>query len=357
MLHEQVADQERHVLETLAERRQGQGDHAEPEEEVGAEAAARHRRLEVDVGGGDDPDVDRAHRGRAERAHLALLQHPQEPELDRHRDVADLVEEKGAAVGLREQARVVAHRSGEGAAAVAEELAVDERVGQRGAAHGDEGTPLAALVDGAGQKLLAGAALAADQDRHVGSRDLLDLGEQPPHHRGAADHRRGVARAELLLEVAVPALELAIRGGAPERQQHGLDVLERLGHVIERARLERADRGLGAAVAGDDDDRQVRRGRAGAEQELLPLHERHAEVERDQVVLVGARFHLGQGGARVGVGDDLEAARAEQAPEQDQHLRLIVDGEQPQAIVARVGAAGRPPGGRGAGLAIGHDLS
>ena len=46
-------------------------------------------------------------RGRAERPDLALLQHAQQLGLQRERQLADLVEEDGAAVGLDEQAVAV----------------------------------------------------------------------------------------------------------------------------------------------------------------------------------------------------------------------------------------------------------
>ena len=56
------------------------------------------------------------------------------------RHVADLVEEEGAAVGLLEAAPVAPLvRAGEGALLVAEQLALEERLGQRGAVDRHEG--------------------------------------------------------------------------------------------------------------------------------------------------------------------------------------------------------------------------
>ena len=49
------------------------------------------------------------------------------------RHLADLVEEERAAVGLLEEALLVAQRAGEGAALVAEQLALEQVLGQRAA--------------------------------------------------------------------------------------------------------------------------------------------------------------------------------------------------------------------------------
>jgi len=74
---------------------------------------------------------------------------------------ATLVEEEGAALGGAEDAVVVVHGAGERPAAVAEELAVEQRLGEPRTVDGDEGMggERAALVDGARDQLLPRAAL------------------------------------------------------------------------------------------------------------------------------------------------------------------------------------------------------
>ena len=62
----------------------------------------------------------------ADRRELALLQHAQQPGLRLGRHVADLVEEQRAAGRLLEPARRALDRAGEGAALVAEQLALDQ---------------------------------------------------------------------------------------------------------------------------------------------------------------------------------------------------------------------------------------
>jgi hypothetical protein len=73
---------------------------------------------------------------------------------------------------------------GEGALLVAEELALDQVVGNGRAVDRDEGLagPVAVLPDRARHQLLAGAALAGDHDGDVARRDLADDLEDLLHH-------------------------------------------------------------------------------------------------------------------------------------------------------------------------------
>src|SRR6185369_6402400 len=98
----------------------------------------------------------------AEPADDLLLDHLEKLALQRRRDVTDLVEEQGAAVGRLEQAGAGGLGVGEGALFVAEELRFDERLRQGGAVHLDEGTVAAAAggVEGAGDMAFAAAGLA-----------------------------------------------------------------------------------------------------------------------------------------------------------------------------------------------------
>ena len=80
-------------------------------------------------------------------------------------ELADFVEEEGAVARGADQADVVAVGAGEGAAAVAEELALEEIAGDRGAVEGDEGVLRAVgeVMNGAGEDFLAGAAFARNR--------------------------------------------------------------------------------------------------------------------------------------------------------------------------------------------------
>ena len=70
----------------------------------------------------------RARRGVADGQDLALLQDAQQLDLHGRRHVADLVEEERAAVGDLEQPLLVGQRAGEGALAMAEQLALEQRL-------------------------------------------------------------------------------------------------------------------------------------------------------------------------------------------------------------------------------------
>src|SRR2546428_349253 len=150
------------------------------------------------------PPARRAGPPRAARGpELVLLEDAQELRLERGRHVADLVQEDRAAVGLREEPGCVADRAGEGAAHVPEELALEQRLGERAAVDGHE-RPLAARavrVDGACDEFLAGAALAEDEHRAAPGRDArdrlvdLDHGRRAAHHAAqllARDRERGL---------------------------------------------------------------------------------------------------------------------------------------------------------------------
>src|SRR6185312_16024840 len=106
----------------------------------------------------------------------ALLEHAQELGLKAERQLADLVEEQRAAVGHLEPAGLLFGRAGERALLVTEQLALDQRLGQRGAVDGDARALRAArgAMDRARDHLLAGAGLATEEDRRVGRADARD---------------------------------------------------------------------------------------------------------------------------------------------------------------------------------------
>jgi hypothetical protein len=103
--------------------------------------------------------------------------------------VADLVEEQGAAVGVLDLADGLLAGAGEGALLVAEELALEQRVGNGRAVdrhHALAGAG-AQLVHGAGEALLAGARGAEEQGRDVRRGDLLHRAADLQHLRADGD--------------------------------------------------------------------------------------------------------------------------------------------------------------------------
>jgi len=149
------------------QRRQRQRDNGQPVIEVGAEAPILHRGRQILAGGRHDGDVQRLAPRAAEAAHLAFLDDLQQLGLQRRRQQADLVEEDRAAPGRLEQTGLALPRVGERAAVEAEQLRLQQGLGDRRAVDVDEraARAAAALVDDVGEQALAGAGLAEDEDR------------------------------------------------------------------------------------------------------------------------------------------------------------------------------------------------
>ncbi len=95
VLLDEVADQRGNVALALAQRRQRHRHHVEPVVEVLAEAPGLHLGGQVAVGGRHQAHVDLQRLGAAHALELAVLQHPQQLDLQRGGDLADLVEEAG----------------------------------------------------------------------------------------------------------------------------------------------------------------------------------------------------------------------------------------------------------------------
>ena len=132
---QEVIGQRRDVLAPLAQRRQQDRHDVQAVEQVFAELPVVGELLQAALRSGDDPHVDRDRLRPADAFDRPVLQHAQQLHLHRPRHVVDVVEEDGAAVGQLEAAGVIPQRAGEGAALVAEELRLDQRLGQDRAAH------------------------------------------------------------------------------------------------------------------------------------------------------------------------------------------------------------------------------
>ena len=150
------------------------------------------------VGRRQHPHVDGNALARTEAHHLALLQHAQQLHLNRHRQIADFVEEQGAAISFLEPAGLGAQGAGERAFFVTEQFGFHQRFGKRSAIDGDERTmtAMAQVMNMPRHQFLAGAGLADDQHAGLARRDLLQVREQClgfrvfEHLRGSANRRR-----------------------------------------------------------------------------------------------------------------------------------------------------------------------
>ena len=161
----EMAHQLGDVLAPLAQRRHADREDVQPVVEVLAEVALLDQVDQVAVGRRDQAEVDADRTVGADRIDLAVLQRAQQLHLDVERQLADLVEEERAAVGLAELADMLVGGAGEGALLVAEEDALDEIVGNRAAIDRDErsSAAVAGALDGARDQLLADARFAFDR--------------------------------------------------------------------------------------------------------------------------------------------------------------------------------------------------
>ena len=98
----------------------GEGEDIEPEPEILAEAAGGDHGGEIPVGGRDDAGIRMQRLASSHPLEFLVLEDPEELHLGFGTQLADLVEEDGAAVGPFEAAPFGAHRPGESAAFVAE---------------------------------------------------------------------------------------------------------------------------------------------------------------------------------------------------------------------------------------------
>src|SRR5262249_18338478 len=135
--------------------------------EVLPEPAFLDRLFEIDVGRGDQTELGLDWLGSAHPFDLALLDGAQQLGLEVEPQIADLVEEQRAVRRELEFSKLLAVRSGKGAALVAEQRALGELPWDRGEVHRDEGRLGVAgfAVNQPRQQLLAGAALAENQVR------------------------------------------------------------------------------------------------------------------------------------------------------------------------------------------------
>src|SRR5262249_4194884 len=207
------------------------------------------------------------------------------------RHLADLVEEQRAAIGQLHQALLRRLGVGECALLVAEQLALEQGLSDRGTVdfHERRIPPRALVVQAARDELLAGAALAVDQDgRRLAARQLADELAEPPGPLRLADE---LIDAILLLLQAMESLDLTagtyLLERARDRQLQLVEMLEGLLEVVGGAGLHRLDGALDLSEAGDDDDGDLGMAALEGAEDIDAVHVREAKVEQHEV-----RAHL-----------------------------------------------------------------
>ena len=162
-----MPDQRRDILFAIAQRGHLDGDHVEAEEQILAKGAALDGRLQILVGGGDDPRFEANPLVAAQGPDLMLLERAQQPRLQFDGQLADFIQEDRARAGRRQQPLPRLGGPGESAFDVPEQLAFNQGGRQRPAINRDKGliAPGALGVDGPRHQFLARAAFAHDQNR------------------------------------------------------------------------------------------------------------------------------------------------------------------------------------------------
>jgi hypothetical protein len=161
----------------------------EPVKQILAELFGGDGGFERLVRRGDDAHVHLDGLVAADALERAALQHAQDFRLRGGRHVADFVEENRAVVALLEFADALVGRAGERTFFVAEQFAFQKLLGNRGAIHREERlfAAVAVMINRAGDKFLAGAALAGDERGGVARGDLADEFENLLHRFAAPD--------------------------------------------------------------------------------------------------------------------------------------------------------------------------
>ena len=254
---EELPAQGQNILAALTQGRQVDVDGVDAVEEVFAEAPLGHHAEQVAVRRRDQPDVDLARRVAAHADDLPALDGRQQLRLQVRREVADLVQEERSAVRDLELPGAVGPRVGEGPLDVAEELALEECFGY--GAHVDRDHQLAAaaraVVNLAGEHLLARAVLARDEDVGIRCGDLLDDLADASHRGARAPEHRLLGR-QLALDL-LELLHLALRArevvGVAQRGDQPV-VVPGLDDEIDRPVAHGLHRQVDVGIGREEDD-------------------------------------------------------------------------------------------------------
>src|SRR5256886_9791691 len=197
----EVRGEQHEIIAALGELGQADRDYGQPVIQILADPPLFDRFVQVAVGGGDEPHVNRDGAGPAQPLDLTLLCGTQDLRLQREAHVDDFIEKHRAARRLLEAANFAGDRAGERALLMPEQLALEQVLRNRRAVDRDErsGRLGAVQVDGAGYDLLPRPRLALDEDGRVAPSDprheLVDL----QHRRALPDQRVRADRVRLRL--------------------------------------------------------------------------------------------------------------------------------------------------------------
>ncbi len=250
-LHEQW-----NVFQTLRDGRDADLDGTEAIEEILAETAGEDFGAKVAVGGSDQTDIDLFDFGRADALNFTVLDDAQQLGLHGQGSLADFVQEHRAAIGVLEQAGASIRGAGEGAANMAEQLALQEGVHQ-GRAVADSQSLLADgadLVDGSGHELFSRAGGAHQENIGVVAGNFASEVEDFEHGGAFADDAVEFEVFEELLLQRADAAALIVQGGNFVEGALQAGMIDRFGEEIGGAATNGFESVVQGVFGGHDND-------------------------------------------------------------------------------------------------------
>ena len=183
VLAKEVLRQQGDVAPACSQGGNVQLNHVEPVVQVLPKTSLLDHFHKVAVGGHHHADVYRDRLVAANPLELAFLQKPQQFDLKRQRDLADLVKKQRTARRLFEAPLTPTVGTGKGATLVPEQLGLEQRLRQGSTVEPHKRAVLASrtVVNGSSDQLLARSGLAVDQHGGPAASHLLHQLEKPLH--------------------------------------------------------------------------------------------------------------------------------------------------------------------------------
>src|SRR5688572_19133375 len=119
---QKVFRQQKDVVGSIAERWNRQRHGVDPEIQILPQLAVTERRIKIDVGGTDQPEIRLDDATASDGTELTILQHTQQLDLQVSRHLTEFVEEQRASVCQLHQPGLVRHRARKSPTLVAKQL-------------------------------------------------------------------------------------------------------------------------------------------------------------------------------------------------------------------------------------------
>src|SRR5882724_5501619 len=174
-----VAHEQGDVLGAFPQCRQAQWEHVQAIIQITPEFPFGHHSRQVATGGRHDAHIHAGSLSASQPFKFLFLEYPQELGLQLRRNIADFIQEKRATVGEFETPNLSRNGPGKRSPFMTEQLALEQPRGNRGAIHSYECPAAArtAIMNGAGDKLLARSSLTQDENRGIGWSHDFNLAE------------------------------------------------------------------------------------------------------------------------------------------------------------------------------------